>query len=77
MENDPDEITNVAFRGQYKDVVADHQAAVEKFLAGLKKHEYEPKLSQERIENKQNFQRGGKEDDQRPARAKRRARGGF
>ncbi|MCX6617784.1 MAG: sulfatase-like hydrolase/transferase [Acidobacteria bacterium] len=77
MENDPDEITNVAFRDQHKGVVADHQAAVEKFLAGLKKHEYEPKLSQERIENKRNFQRGGEEDGQRPARAKRRARRGF
>lgn len=74
MEKDPDEITNVARRDQYKSVVAEHQAAVEKFLAGLKKHEYEPKLSQEKTERPQRFRRDPAQPPERPARAKRRAR---
>ncbi len=43
MENDPDEITNVAARPENKAVLAQHRDAVQGFLAGLKKPEYEPK----------------------------------
>jgi choline-sulfatase len=55
MENDPDEITNLAYREQYEKVVAQHRAVTEKFLAGLKKHEYDPRQMTGR--EPQNFQR--------------------
>ena len=42
MENDPDEITNLAGKPEYKAVVHEHQEAIHEFLAHLKKHEYAP-----------------------------------
>lgn len=47
MEKDPDEITNVASRAQYKTVVAEHRKAIDGFLAGLKKPLYEPRQQRE------------------------------
>ncbi len=42
MRNDPDEITNLAGRPEYKKVVSEHQEAVHSFLASLKKPPYDP-----------------------------------
>ncbi|MFB3827275.1 MAG: sulfatase [Bryobacteraceae bacterium] len=42
MEADPDEMTNVAAVPRNKSVVAEHKQAVDRFLASLKKPEFEP-----------------------------------
>jgi len=40
MEKDPDEVVNLARDPQYKDIVAAHSAAMDRFLASLKKPDY-------------------------------------
>jgi len=55
MQNDPDEITNLAYRPESKSVVADHRHAIDQFMAGLKKHPYDPRPMKDK--QKQKFQR--------------------
>jgi iduronate 2-sulfatase len=40
MQNDPDEVKNLARDPQYKEIVATHSAALDRFLASLKKPDY-------------------------------------
>jgi hypothetical protein len=42
MQNDPDEITNLAGHPEHKKVVSEHQEAIHGFLASLKKPAYDP-----------------------------------
>jgi choline-sulfatase len=55
MQNDPEEITNLASRAQHAAVVREHRKAAEGFLAALKKPAYEPdSLDKERKDRSRN-----------------------
>lgn len=49
MENDPDEIHNLAYNSECQDVVRLHNDAVNNFLASLKKPKFEPKKLKNKI----------------------------
>jgi choline-sulfatase len=59
MNSDPEETTNLAARGEYAKVVAEHKQAIERFFAGLKEPPYPPKkMSEENADG--NGKKGGK-----------------